>query len=411
MALPGSEKPAKSRWRALLDNYPFLIALFIVLTPVVMLVAWLIMPRTMLPVLIMDKTVHSRNIQEHISLSWILNYNKYAGPDGRLLRPRRDYYGFFPDDKGNFTVRDFAGYTDAQIDSVVNLYEVAYFTDSYGIYRGEWEDLHPPAEDLRTEDQRNFERSRILYGGLHRRDLDVLIRFRDQGKTIINEFNMIASPTSAIVRQDYQREFGITWSGWIGRYFESLDTTINKDLPDWLKRNYLAQNDSVWTFTKSGIVLVHSSDRILILERDTHLTRELPFIRTTSEIAEYYGVPVEMKYPFWFDITFARDPNEVVATYQIFTNAVGDSLLDVHRLSPRFPAVIRHRGDYQYYYFAGDFADNPVTMTTSYFRFVTSFRALFYGRTVEERGSFFWNYYRPMVQVILEDAMEHRDAR
>jgi hypothetical protein len=60
--------------------------------------------------------------------------------------------------------------------------------------------------------------------------------------------------------------------------------------------------------------------------------------------------------------------------------------------------------DYQFYYFSGDFCDNPISMTTSYFNGIGFFKSMFYDASgPSERSSFFWNFYRPLMNNILTD--------
>jgi hypothetical protein len=225
-------------------------------------------------------------------------------------------------------------------------------------------------------------------------------------KLIINEFNIIASPTSYNIRKQYEKEFDINWSGWVGRYFDNLDTNINKELPNWLIRNYKEQNNNQWPFTMSGIAFVRNDDRIVILENKTHLRNEVPRIITNPNYVKLYGLTTSMKYPFWFDICSTGLKNDVISEYYILTNNKGDSTLNAWNIPKVFPAVIKSNQDYPYYYFAGDFCDNPISMKTSYYKHIEKFDFLFYKPSINERDSFFWRYYRPLVTKILKDYYE-----
>ena len=48
----------------------------------------------------------------------------------------------------------------------------------------------------------------------------------------------------------------MTFSGWTGKYFSSLDTT-SEDFPIWMTAMYRKQYKKPWTFTKPGIVLLN----------------------------------------------------------------------------------------------------------------------------------------------------------
>ena len=95
--------------------------------------------------------------------------------------------------------------------------------------------------------------------------------------------------------------FGIHWSGWIGRYFESFDTTINKELPGWLIKNYKRTHNNQLPFKKGGVAFINAdNDLVVILENEKHLKTWLPYIYASQEGMDHYGMPDKMKYSFWF---------------------------------------------------------------------------------------------------------------
>lgn len=356
-----------------------------------------------LRVLVLDKTVLKTSGQEHLSFNWILNQEKFGNKKLELYNSDKDYFGFFPDDEGNYEIVDFNDYSKYEVDSLADNYDMVYYADLYGIYRAEWYETYPQIAPKDYEIIPATERSSLIYGGMTRKELNLLKAMKEQKKLIITEFNIIASPTSYRIRHDFEKEFGVTWSRWVGRYFESLDTTKNKELPRWLKNNYLIQNDSTWPFTKSGIVFVRNDDRIIILENETQLETETPIIYTPKLQQEIFGLPADIKYPFWFDICYTEDPAMLISYYKIHTNHVGDSTLKANGIPATFPAVIRGVEDYPYYYFAGDFADNPISMSLSKFKHSQLVSSFTYSSSVQERNSFFWNFYRPLMTTILND--------
>jgi hypothetical protein len=114
-------------------------------------------------------------------------------------------------------------------------------------------------------------------------------------------------------------------------------------------------------------------------------------------------LPASITYPFWFDVMDAGE-NEVLAHYQLQTTAKGDSILAKIGLNNQFPAIIRHQDyDYPFYYFAGDFADNPLTYKRSYFKGIRWFREFFYDPTEPtDRAYFFWEYYLPLLDYVIK---------
>jgi len=382
----------------------FLILLLLVLIglPVFMWVSWNMADEKPLEIFILDKTVLNDNYQEHQSFNWVLKNKKYVKSDGDFYLPERDYYGFFPDGKGSYTTNDLEGKTIEDLERLADSYDMVYYTDLYGIYWIEWHNEYPhvkPEEDPGLMG----ERSAWIYGGLSQNELTFLRLMKARNKLIINEFNIIGSPTSLGIRREYEEEFDITWSNWTGRYFSTLDTTKSEEIPHWLVRNYMKQNNNEWPFKNSGIAFVRNDDFIVVLENETHLNIEVPYIYSGEKLVDNYGVAKKIKYPYWFDICASGNLNEVLAEYRIDSNTRGDSILKRWNIPKEFPAVIKSKQDYPYYYFAGDFADNPISMKLARLRHVEKFDYLIYSPITQERRSFFGLFYRPMVTKILDD--------
>lgn len=379
---------AKTKKRLLLYGI-----LAILLLPLWMWLAWLLTPKKQLVMAIVDKTEITRAGQEHASLTWILNHERYTKTPTKSYKVGEDYFGFFPQKDEKFRVRGLERFTEQQLEKLSQDCDVAYFTDTYGVYNNEW-----------FSGKSSTERSGILYGGMSRQDIRFLQKMKEKKKLILTEFNTIGSPTDSAIRQEFETLFGLQWSGWIGRYFASFDTTVNKELPHWLINNYKAQHGGQWPFTKAGIALVSNRDEVEILEEGRDLTQPLPQIITPEAACREYGLPAKINYSFWFDVMrIDTSINQAIASFHIDVSDAGRQLLARYGLSPQFPAVIRHAAaDYRFYYFCADFCDNPVNLTTSYFKGIAAFRSFFYNDDPSERGSFFWNYYRPLVTKILE---------
>lgn len=109
--------------------------LILALIPVVSHLIWRFQEEDIRRILILDKTVLNTWTDEHRSFVWLLRHLKIVPEQGRLYDPVEDYYGFFPLGNRQFGIRDFNGMSDAQLDSIARRYEMAYFTDTYGIYR------------------------------------------------------------------------------------------------------------------------------------------------------------------------------------------------------------------------------------------------------------------------------------
>ena len=382
------------------------ILMLIVLMPLIMWLLWIIKKPRELNILILDKTVLTSAVQEHLSLSWVINNEKFIH-NSKSYNKQKDYYGFFPDDKGNYHIRDFENFSSENLDNLANSYDGAYYTDMYGIYANEWIIRYYPEK---IHDKRFIaDRSKKIYGGMTQKELDFLRLMKQKNKLIINEFNVIASPTSKEIRNKYENEFNIHWTGWVGRYFDNLDTLVNEDIPRWLIDNYTRNHSGQWPFKKSGIAFVSENDQILILEKDTHLNTDIPYIYTNENNAKHYHLPEKIKYPFWFDIMETNPSFRIISSYHLDTNAAGDSLLALGRIPKIFPAAVNYKNGYNYYYFCGDFADNPISYASSRFRYIQVFSPLFYSSSENERASFFWKYYRPLLRQILNEEYQRTE--
>jgi hypothetical protein len=373
----------------------FYIFLTILLTPLWMWISWLLWPTKDLNILILDKTVLTKAGNEHRSFNWILTNQKFAKPNGRLYKIEEDYFGFFPKENEKYEIRGLEGLSEEQIDTLSQKYDMVYCTDTYGIYYNEWY-----AHANLTE------HSRIIYGGCGRNDLLFLEKMKEQNKLIITEFNFIATPTRYSVRKKAEKLFNIKWSGWTGRYFDSLDTLTNPELPRWAIRGYKKLHNNEWPFKNSGIIFVHESEIIVVLENITHLNFEVPVIITTNERnRKRFNIPEKILYPFWFDITYTdTDSNTIISNYILETNALGDSILKHYRIPKKFPASIEHNGKYKFYYFGGDFSDNPIRNFYARFKGIRLLKTFLYNPyDLISREPFFWEYYIPMVTKIVSD--------
>ncbi|MBT8319643.1 MAG: hypothetical protein KJP01_05880, partial [Gramella sp.] len=217
----------------------FLIILFAI--PLIMWISWLLTPNTKLVVAIVDKTVLTPKGQEHISLNWVLNNNKYTKTSKEGYDVSQDYFGFFPKEDEKFKLKGLERFSFSKLKQLSHDADLAYFTDTYGIYNNEWFNKG----DIN-------ERSGILYGGLSDKDIALLNLMKDEGKLIITEFNTIGSPTARENRIKFEELFKLRWSGWTARFFNNLDIRSNKEIPRWLIRNYKNAHKGEWPFKKAG---------------------------------------------------------------------------------------------------------------------------------------------------------------
>lgn len=368
------------------------LALLPVAIPTLSWLAWMVRPVHRTGIAIFDKTAGDSLQQEHRSLIWSLRHERIGFPDGQLPDPSRDYYGFHPrsprSERG-YSIRDLERMSAAKLDSFADGLDLVYYTDAYGVYRDEW---YP--------DSIADSRSPLLYGGMTAKELRVLERVRDRGKLVICEFNTIASPTSWEIRTTFEHSFDMSWTGWMLRHFESLDTASNGEIPRWLVQAQLRQTNS-WPFRRSGIVFVHEDGRVRILEDSVSLDDPVPWIVPTPSLRRIADVSDSVPYPFWIDVIKPGFSMEPMAWYHVRTNAHGDSLLAREGIPSNFPAVLRSQAPRKFWYFAGDHADNPVGLASSSFAWIHHVGFLFHSRSPSDRARFFWEFHRPLLKSIL----------
>ncbi len=178
----------------------FLIFL-IALLPLWMWLYWLLTPKKEFAVAIIDKTVLNNSNQEHKSLIWILQHEKLVKKNKEFYIGSQDYFGFFPGDSGKYRIKGLERFNEPKLDQLVSDCDMVYVTDTYGVYTQEWHKLTVLGD-----------RSSLIYGGLTEQDLYFLKGMNAAGKLVVAEHNTIGSPTTEMVRNQFENSFGIKWS-------------------------------------------------------------------------------------------------------------------------------------------------------------------------------------------------------
>lgn len=333
---------------------------------------WILKHDVPIEITIIDKTVPQPDYREHLGLFWINKHLKITKPNGSYYEIDKDYLGYKPgESKGetNFTIP--------------NNQDLIYLTDTYGVY----------SEDL--EGNPLGDRSQLLYGGLTFFDWNNVMNAKSDNTTLILEFNSIASPTEPFVREIVEKNMGITWTGWIGRYFQSLNSN---EVPLWLKNNYENQYAEKWNFSGEGIVFLNESDKVIVLDQD-EVKGPVEFQRTHSGIKKYPKVRDSL-YEYWFDIVMpADDSYEIEANYLVSLTDKGKKKLNDFSIPTTIPAIIHHEQN-RTYYFAGDFAD---ISTNHQSQWILPLPFYWVMGMVNKDENFFWRSYIPLMEKIYED--------
>jgi hypothetical protein len=367
-----------------------IIVAVIIALPVINLIRWSVQQKKPLDIIIVDKTVPTLEREHHKPFNWILTNDRFVKKESKTSYSfRKDYYGFFP----QRPLRDKKwDRNDYRLSDLINLAEkndAIYFTDTYGVFFNDW-----------FRGINKSRKSRKIYGGLNNNDFLLLKEMKDRNKLILMEYNSFDYPTAQFESVRTQEKLGITFSGWTGKYFSSLDTTI-KDFPIWMTAMYRKEYKKPWTFTKPGIVILKEKD-IVVLEEGKQLKHSLPQIITDAASSQKYGVVPSVAFDQWFDII---DPlqNKVISKFKLDTTPLGDSLLINNALMSEFPAVVQDPVAQRTYYFSGDFATYNVPFWTARLKGVEKLKGILFSDKPDDTRRFFWLYYRPLINGIFND--------
>ena len=169
-------------------------------------------------------------------------------------------------------------------------------------------------------------------------------------------------------------------------------------------RAYKKENKGVWNFKKDGMLFIHETGKVIVLESGKQLNDAIPKIYTDKKNQEEFNVPAVMIYPYWMDIIVNKnDTNNIISKYVLGTLPEGEAILAANGIPKIFPAIIHRNKDFKFYYFCGDFADNPTKFRFAKLSGITTLKFLMYNAVdVTDRNRFFWEFYLPMMQKILK---------
>jgi hypothetical protein len=362
----------------------------IIALPVINLIRWSAQPKKPLDIIIVDKTVPTLEREHHKSFNWILTNKRFVKKESKTSYSyKKDYFGFFPQRPLRDHKWDRNDYRLTDLISLADKNDAVYFTDTYGVFFNDW-----------YRGINKSRKSRKIYGGLNNNDFLLLKEMKDRNKLIIMEYNSFDYPTAQFESVRTQEKLGITFSGWTGKYFSSLDTTI-KDFPVWMTAMYRKEYKKPWTFTKPGVVILKEKD-IVVLEEGKQLKNPMPQIITDEASSKKYSVVPSVAFDQWFDII---DPlqNKVISKFKLDTTPIGDSLLINNALQNEFPAVVQDPVIQRTYYFSGDFATYNVPYCTARIKGVEKLKGILFSDKTDDTRRFFWLYYRPLINGIFND--------
>ncbi|MEN2282003.1 hypothetical protein AAGF08_07670 [Algoriphagus sp. SE2] len=378
----------------------FPIVLILVLVPLLSYSVWLVVPKKNLNIIVIDKTVLGPGLLEHSSFFWVLEHLKFTKESKDFYDKKTDYLGYYPaGEKSEPEIKDLSKLTNEKVKEMVEKNDLIFIADAYGVMAS--------SNDLAD---RNSLRPRIIYGGLDTKDIELLREAKSQEKTIIAEFNTMASPTTKENRTEFENLMGIKWTGWIGRYFDELDTLVNDEIPVWLRNQYKEQHEGNWMTPGPGLIFIHEDGVVEGMKFEEDYLNKIPLIRSQKRNPLAENLPDIVPYPDWFDVVLIERDYQVISYYDI--NPTADGLEKLRSLGlPRFfpAAVAKPNGIGNLYYFAGDFSDLRSDLGSSRFSGLPFlWKGLHLVTDYTDRESFFWNYYYPLTSKILERAYSEK---
>ncbi|AEM71918.1 hypothetical protein Murru_2894 [Allomuricauda ruestringensis DSM 13258] len=367
--------------------------IMILLVPFVMYAIWLGTPKQKLVIAIIDKSILNKSRADHLSLTWILNNNKYTKTSKELYDSKRDYFGFHPLNDVSYEVKGLERFSYEQLEQLSTDCKMAYYFDTYGVYNVDWYGDEKPYG--------------VLYGGLSSQDIQFLRLMKAKNKHIVAEFDLLGGPTTIENRKDFEDEFHLRWTGWTGRFFSELDLEKNKDIPNWVKDNFEKEHQKKWDFNGTGIVLV-KGNQILVLD-GKDLKTAYPIIWSTQGARKKYGIPEKTAYSFWFEIIdIDTSINQADANFKLDVSDSGHKKLRELDIPNEFPAIVSNKkGNFRFKYLAGDFSNGHSPMWTSYFKGIDKLQYIF-GEEHEMAHSneFYTFFYKPLLKNILEECAD-----
>jgi len=362
----------------------------ILIVPVINLLRWSFEAKKPLDIIVVDKTVPNFDRLKHKSFNWVITNNRYVDKESKKSYSyKKDYYGFMPTrpekskfwDKNEYRLNDLIDIADSA--------DALYFADTYGVFTNDW-----------WYGSTISRRSRKLYGGLNNNDNLLIKEMKDRNKLVILESNTFEFPTVAFESQKTQDRLGISYSGWMGKYFSTLDTT-SANFPIWMTAMYRKQYKQPWNFSKEGIIFV-SEKNIIVLELGDELENPYPWIFTDPVYMEKWGITDSIPFDQWFEVISPLN-NKTISTFRINTTDLGDSTLNKFGISSTFPAVIVEPINERTYYFSGDFTYVDIPGWSSIFKRFDWFNNFLYSKEVGDTRRFFWLYYVPLVEGVFGD--------
>lgn len=355
----------------------------VLLLALVIFGGWYLLPSHPLSVAVLDKTVTSVSdtgskvvsYRKHYGLFWMLNQLKYTNPkNGDSYNYTKDYYGTLLDDNDQLQSKPMS-----KLDSTPDL---VYLSDTYGT--GDSDGSGPSDSS-----------------GLDYEDIAAASTAHENGSTLIAESDVFGSSTGDSVKKEVESQFGVTYTGWTGRYIADMSDLT--DVPSWAQNLYESQYGTKWNYTGAGILLVSDDGQLVVLEQGKDFNQSMLTISIDGDYTKEFGRH-SLNYYNWFVITKASYNTQTIANFNLDLNDSGKQKFSQVSDSTTFPAVIRTQDSKApAYFFSGDFDDYVANARYSRFLFSNILYQFFSYDRAGDITNFYWNFYYPMMSTILKE--------
>ena len=394
------KKKVKKLGKAKKAKWWWLIPLALVLIMVVLFVGWQLKGKTKLNVCVLDKTVlvstddndvdSDLAYRKHQGLFWLLNQKKIVKDDGKAYDYNKDYFGEQLKDDGTKG-------KEKSLTSLDYIPDLMYISDVYGAI---------------NDTYGYYNKEEASGSGFNSDDMSVVSYAYENNATVVGEMELFNSDMSASVKSQLESLFGMSETGWVGRYiYELQDFT---DVPDWAPPLYEQQSGVEWQFSGPGILLVSNEGKIIVLEQKTDFnSKNLLQISINEKYKKEFKGAKKCNFYNWFELIEANSSTQALATFEFDVNATGMEKLKDISAKPQFVAITRKKTENKpnTYYFAGDF--NDYVSKKNFYKFIGSDK-FFEFLSYDNQGDisyFYWNFYNPLMTSILKEVEKENGSR
>lgn len=388
-----TEKKVKKLGKAKKAKWWWFIPVVIIVIVAIAFVGWQIKPKTKLNVCVLDKTVlvstddnevdKDLAYRKHQGFFWLLNQKKIVkASDGKSYDYKKDYFG-------QFIKEDGSRGDEKSLTTLDYVPDLMYISDVYGAV---------------NDTYGYYNKEEAAGSGFNSDDMSVVSYAYENNATVVGEMELFNSDMSNSVKSQLESLFGMSETGWVGRYiYELQDFT---DVPDWALPLYEQQSGVEWQFSGPGILLVSNEGKIIVLEQKTDFnSKNLLQISVNEKYKKEFKGAKKCNFYNWFELIEANSSTEAIATFDFDVNATGMEKLKDISTKPQFVAITRKKVENKpnTYYFAGDFNDYVSKKNINNFLGADKVYKFLSYDNQGDISYFYWNFYNPFMTSILKE--------